>query len=242
MSYCCLPGSRSNSPPTRDGLAVGREPMKGRRGFTLIELLVVIAIISILASILFPAFAQAREAARKTMCTSNVKQLGLGLGMYAADHDGLYPEHDRSTPDSSYGRGGLAVADWSNTPVTNWARSLYPYVKNYQVYVCPSNKGWAVGADTTTRPISYVLNGFAAGRSQDGSPDSSSMSLLYDFRFLSDAARTNPAPGWMAWFWGWTAHDPQFVVLFQDYHAKTVHENKFGNEIWYNPPGNMFYY
>jgi prepilin-type N-terminal cleavage/methylation domain-containing protein len=216
--------------------------MKKRAGFTLIELLVVMAIISILAGILLPVFAQAREAARKTQCVSNTRQLALALQMYAGDYDGLYPTHDPRQPDATYAQGGLVVPEWSTTPLANWAKSIQPYVRNYPVYTCPSNKGWAAGVVAGPRPISYVMNGFAAGRSQDGAPDPSSTCLLYDFRFLSDAARVNPAPGWMAWYWGWTAHDPQYVVLFQDSHAKTVHESSFGNQIWYAPPGNMFYY
>src|SRR5205085_6146061 len=69
----------------------GRHEMRPRHGFTLIELLVVIAIITILAAILFPVFAQAREKARQTMCTSNLKQLGTAFAMYASDYDGMYP-------------------------------------------------------------------------------------------------------------------------------------------------------
>src|SRR5687767_9896907 len=118
--------------------------MERRRGFTLIELLVVIAIISILAGILFPVFAQARESARKTTCSSNVRQLGFALNMYAGDHDGIYAEHNRSTQDATYQRGGLAVANWSTTRIPNWASSIFPYIKNYEVYTCLSNKGWAV--------------------------------------------------------------------------------------------------
>jgi prepilin-type N-terminal cleavage/methylation domain-containing protein len=213
-----------------------------RRAFTLIELLVVIAIISILAGMLFPTFAQSREAARKASCTSNVRQIGIALSMYAQDNDGTFPDHERSLTDSSYEMGGLVVRDWANTPITNWAAAIFPYVKNFQVYTCPSNKGWALGANTGSRPISYVMNGFAAGRIQDSAGDSSGAALLYDFRFLSDAARINPAPGWMTWYWGWTAHDPRYVVLFQDLHAKTVTESRFGDDIWNAPPGNMFYY
>ena len=65
--------------------------IRSRRGFTLIELLVVIAIIAILAAILFPVFAQAREQARKTVCVSNFKQVGLGVEMYKQDYDGTWP-------------------------------------------------------------------------------------------------------------------------------------------------------
>ncbi len=78
--------------------------MKTRSGFTLIELLVVIAIISILASILFPVFATAREKGRQTVCMSNLRQIGMTIAMTAADTDGLYP-----TPAEIFGTGGIYV-------------------------------------------------------------------------------------------------------------------------------------
>lgn len=99
-----------------------------RKGFTLIELLVVIAIIAILAAILFPVFARARAKAQQSSCLSNVKQLQLGLLMYAQD------------------------ADNTNCPVATWQSTtggIYPYLKNTQILVCPSNS--AVG-------FSYGMN------------------------------------------------------------------------------------
>jgi prepilin-type N-terminal cleavage/methylation domain-containing protein/prepilin-type processing-associated H-X9-DG protein len=100
-----------------------------RTGFTLIELLVVIAIIAILAAILFPVFAQAREKARQSGCLSNLKQIGTGLMMYAQDYDEAYPCN---------WFGGL----WATTPngrMYKWMDAVYPYVKNEQVFSCPSD-------------------------------------------------------------------------------------------------------
>ncbi len=92
-----------------------------RRGFTLIELLVVIAIIAILAAILFPVFARAREKARQTSCLSNVKQLALGALMYAQDYDDTFPKHFQQL-----------------TPQLFWLDVIQPYVKNVQLARCPS--------------------------------------------------------------------------------------------------------
>src|SRR3989441_11069229 len=92
--------------------------------FTLIELLVVIAIIAILAAILFPVFAQAREKARQSGCLSNLKQIGTGLMMYTQDYDEAYPCN---------WFGGL----WPTTPdgrQYKWMDAVYPYVKNVQVF------------------------------------------------------------------------------------------------------------
>jgi prepilin-type N-terminal cleavage/methylation domain-containing protein/prepilin-type processing-associated H-X9-DG protein len=97
-----------------------------RRGFTLIELLVVIAIIAILAAILFPVFARAREKANTASCQSNLKQLGLGMIMYVQDYDQTYPKN--------WYVSCVAVAS------PNWKDCIYPYVKSAQLYVCPSTR------------------------------------------------------------------------------------------------------
>jgi prepilin-type N-terminal cleavage/methylation domain-containing protein/prepilin-type processing-associated H-X9-DG protein len=103
-----------------------------RRGFTLIELLVVIAIIAILAAILFPVFAQAREKARQANCVSNLKQVGLGIMQYVQDYDEAYPCN-------------WYVALWPSRPGGNqaykWMDAIYPYVKNEGVFSCPSDGG-----------------------------------------------------------------------------------------------------
>jgi len=101
-----------------------------RRGFTLIELLVVIAIIAILAAILFPVFAKAREKARQASCLSNLKQIGLGLVSYAADYDGMLM-------DALMGRD-LSGATAVFPPCHYWTEIIDPYVKNTQVFKCPS--------------------------------------------------------------------------------------------------------
>ena len=102
-----------------------------KRGFTLIELLVVIAIIAILAAILFPVFARAREKARQSSCLSNIKQLSLGLMMYVQDYDERYMLSGYVIPGMPLGANGTNIC-W-------WRFPLDPYVKNWQVFVCPSS-------------------------------------------------------------------------------------------------------
>jgi prepilin-type N-terminal cleavage/methylation domain-containing protein/prepilin-type processing-associated H-X9-DG protein len=105
-----------------------------QRGFTLIELLVVIAIIAILAAILFPVFAQARDSARQTTCLSNCKQLGIALQMYAQDYDEGLP----SWPFGS-GAGKLfSTPLFQQWGYSSWVPVLMPYVKNNGVFACPN--------------------------------------------------------------------------------------------------------
>lgn len=102
-----------------------------KRGFTLIELLVVIAIIAILAAILFPVFAQAREAARKTSCLSNFKQVALGISMYQQDYDEVMVQSDS---------GGIGLPGWGfGRPDYVWPELVQPYIKNWQIFRCPSD-------------------------------------------------------------------------------------------------------
>ena len=119
-----------------------------KKGFTLIELLVVIAIIAILAAILFPVFAQAREKARQTTCLSNCKQIGTALQLYVDDYDetvpwcadingtwGLYLAEYNGYPCQKY----ITVPSWG-TPgyFVTWMDEIYPYVKNMKIFECPS--------------------------------------------------------------------------------------------------------
>lgn len=102
---------------------------RNRTGFTLIELLVVIAIIAILAAILFPVFAQAKEAAKKTSCLSQIKQVGLAVNMYLVDADDTYPTVlGPANPINGGGNG------WEPYDV-----QLQPYVKNDKIYLCPDD-------------------------------------------------------------------------------------------------------
>src|SRR5438093_1605252 len=105
-------------------------------GFTLIELLVVIAIIAILAAILFPVFAQARDKARQATCISNIKQLSLGMQMYVQDYDERFLYRETSACGWIY----LHCNDRANYYSLNWWEVILPYTKNNGIYYCPSAK------------------------------------------------------------------------------------------------------
>jgi len=123
-----------------------------RRGFTLIELLVVIAIISILAAILFPVFARARENARRSSCQSNMKQIGLGLIQYSQDYDEMLTRSHYGTSANSPSTG----TNWK------WMDAIYPYVKSEQIFTCPSDS-------STTSKYTYVQPGGATSSGNLGS-------------------------------------------------------------------------
>jgi prepilin-type N-terminal cleavage/methylation domain-containing protein/prepilin-type processing-associated H-X9-DG protein len=146
---------------------------RSNRGFTLIELLVVIAIIAILAAILFPVFAQAREKARQTSSSSNARQLGLAIRMYVQDFDERFP----------FGgwlpNGNIGTGEWQNT--------VAPYIKNRGIYRCPSS------GDSDENPANP----------QEWSWDRNPVSYLYnnqlgrDRRPVGDANVSEPASCWM---------------------------------------------
>jgi len=123
-------------------------PRRPVRAFTLIELLVVIAIIAILAAILFPVFAKAREKARQTSCLSNVRQIDTAMAMYAGDYDETYLRVASCLP-----------PDWDLVVFMPWRPAVEPYVRNSQVFYCPS------GPRNTYIPsqdTDYALNGYVA--------------------------------------------------------------------------------
>jgi len=193
-----------------------------RKGFTLIELLVVIAIIAILAAILFPVFAKAREKARQSSCLSNVKQIGLAMMQYAQDYD------ERTV---------LAAMYWSAPNYYTWMYLMQPYVKNSQIFTCPSSSatGWN-GSLNTTQVTGYglfrVLSGAALGNIQ--SPASCIL--------IGDAGRLNPFPtGNPYYLIDWNEdqsdngvppnplHNDGANLGFCDGHAKWLAKSKYGN-------------
>jgi prepilin-type N-terminal cleavage/methylation domain-containing protein len=210
-----------------------------RRGFTLIELLVVIAIIAILAAILFPVFAQAREKARQATCLSNIKQLSLGAMMYVQDYDETYP-------------GGPGVASmffpgpqgtWDNLPTnaygnvapTNVGSRLAPYIKNVGVFTDPDDPTgdrFAVSGGVTrwvgtfTRLSYWWHSGLSQGWSQ---PQYPSGTLSNPGRPHSLATLSKPADvqmiqdNWAAYHTSGLQGQARWNIGYADGHVKFSH-------------------
>ena len=129
-----------------------------RSGFTLIELLVVIAIIAILAAILFPVFAKAREKARAASCLSNCKQMGLGLLQYAQDYDEHIAYCEMNIAGWTSGRW-IDRNDGSRLGYFAWCEAIGPYCKNEQVMFCPSSTDSTYVPSPARVKTDYVYNG-----------------------------------------------------------------------------------
>ena len=185
-----------------------------RSGFTLIELLVVIAIIAILAAILFPVFAKAREKARQSSCLSNAKQLSLGMLQYAQDYDETFP------------RGNISDAFAGADPTPRGL--LVPYTKNTQIWVCPSRN-----AQTN---IGYWQNSWTNNVSMGKVDDSVSTVMLAEGTYWLDgywknnsfpAVATGGENGRMQTMA--TKHNDGLNFAFCDGHAKW---QKLSNVKW----------
>jgi len=210
-----------------------------KSGFTLIELLVVIAIIAILAAILFPVFARARENARRASCLSNLKQLGLGIMQYTQDYDEKLP---RSA--NSYTTALPFPSDPTQSGTTHlWWHMIFPYVKSTQIFICPSTPETWNGGYFPTSPLgSYAGYGynvnFASGLALAAIPQVAVTPLMGDTTYYlinADPRCTSAATlkngGCTSFASGdnTDALDPRhletFNMVFVDGHAKSQKNN-----------------
>ncbi|HLV80037.1 MAG TPA: prepilin-type N-terminal cleavage/methylation domain-containing protein [Chthonomonadaceae bacterium] len=180
-----------------------------RRGFTLIELLVVIAIIAILAAILFPVFAQAREKARSTSCLSNEKQIDTATLMYIQDYDET-----------------MFVGDWcltapnglcSELPFPNgatWCQTIQPYIKSWPLFRCPSNAKNPFGIWNSTGPFSWYYNWMHWP------------SYGFNYNYLNPSPTCDPFPGYPTPAAIASIQEPARTVLFVD--TKNVGSDSVG--------------
>jgi prepilin-type N-terminal cleavage/methylation domain-containing protein/prepilin-type processing-associated H-X9-DG protein len=206
-----------------------RFSQKKSTGFTLIELLVVIAIIALLAAILFPVFARARENARKSSCQNNMKQIGVALMAYSQDFDEALPIMTWRGAMNENRQDDTTGADHTRT---TWRQFTQPYIKSPQIWSCPSNNNRNSVADNVVTgggfnfaavPRSYAAqkNYFMAGTlSQVQKPAAKIMVMeaAYEGTFLSSSQNT-----WTT-IWetrGWSGHLGGMNCLFGDGHVKT---------------------
>ncbi len=210
--------------------------MQNRKGFTLIELLVVIAIIAILAAILFPVFAKAREKARQSSCASNLKQIGLSVMQYAQDYDETLPGQDMPEGNSLYGN---YIAYTSIPDSGSWIGQLKPYLKNSDILLCPSTKGNAPNGTVAGSMCSYMANGCTWYQSMGTFTQPASTILMSDGGASYFWARGYPTGGytpgagfWFGHMWGYTAHSEGGNYLWADGHVKWLKTPATTSDAW----------
>ena len=201
-----------------------------RKAFTLIELLVVIAIIAILAAILFPVFGRARENARRSSCSSNLKQIGLGLMQYLQDYDDYYPWQLGDNIDN--------FGDAANTAnASTWLTKVQPYVKSMQLFRCPSATDSTTSPPTTISDTSYLVNGMVSAVSASGAVHEAQLlkpsDTIWAHEFDNRVRRVLIRPFWNGTAWtSWqnnntfnNLHFEGANLLFVDGHVKWKKRN-----------------
>ena len=192
-----------------------------RKGFTLIELLVVIAIIAILAAILFPVFARAREKARQTSCLSNLKQMGLAVMMYVGDYDDCYPacQHPLAVP---------FIYRGYTHPNLLWYMAIEPYHKNVQIFNCPSSStrwyGQYTGDTRYGANLNIVRNNVSCNMSSIMKP--AETIVIGESDWTHSTADYGWSNSWMLTYWPHVSrfipqrHNEGANITFCDGHAK----------------------
>ncbi len=202
-----------------------------RRAFTLIELLVVIAIIAVLAALLFPVFATARGKAREITCVSNLRQIGMAMGMYTQDYDGYYPYAADPADKNFPVLWNITRAEMDLVPYLHEA--LMPYVKSKALFHCPADSGFTridfVELDLLARPSSFEQFGtsyyyrteIAATHATESSIQMpAQINMIFDGKGDWHGSRIPPAL--------------RYNVLHVDGHVKNLSRDQV-EDLWANP-------